>query len=282
LAWDVHFWLGKYTTQDEAGTAAYKTVELDTLLKGAPVQHREVQGYESDMFLGYFKNEIRLLDGGVDTGFRHVEPDKYEPRLLHLKGKKKVRVTQVPLSRDSLNSGDVFILDGGVNLYQFNGKQAGPMEKNKGAELSKAIADERKGLPKVHVIDEGGKLPAEFWKLLGGEGPIKSATEGGDDSETGTKGFEKTLYRLSDASGKLTFTKVKDVKRSSLDSNDVFVLDTGAEVFAWIGKKSSVGEKQKALQYAQDYLHQHNRPAHLPISRILEGGENEVFEASLH
>lgn len=280
LKWDVHFWLGKYTTQDEAGTAAYKTVELDDLLGGDPVQHREVQGHESDLFLSYFKNEIKLLDGGVDSGFKHVEPEKYKARLLHLKGKKRVRVTEVELSHKSLNSGDVFVLDKGLDIYQWNGSKAGPMEKMKGAQLCRALVDERKGRPKLRVLEETGKDLAEFWEGIGGQGPVASAEEGGDDSEAEKK-LEKRLFRLSDASGKLEFAEVSKgsaVKRNQLDSNDVFILDTGAEVFAWIGKGASVQEKKKAMTFAQDYLTKFNRPLWLPIARILEGGENQVFE----
>ena len=40
--------------QDENGTAAYKTVELDTFLDDGPVQHREVMGHESSLFKSYF------------------------------------------------------------------------------------------------------------------------------------------------------------------------------------------------------------------------------------
>jgi len=284
LAWDVHFWLGKHTSQDEAGTAAYKTVELDDLLNGAPVQHREVQGHESEMFMKYFNNQIRLMEGGVDSGFHHVEPEKYTPRLLHLKGKKRVRVTQVDLVAGSLNSGDVFILDAGLKLYQFNGRKSGPQEKMKGAQTSRAISDERKGLPQIFVIEEGekGSDSKEFWTAMGGEAAIKTAEEGGSDDDAENEGNKvRKLFRLSDASGTMTFSEVgsgSNIKRNQLDSSDVFIFDDGAEVFAWIGKKSSVEEKKKALSFAQDYLTKYNRPIWLPICRILEGAENETFE----
>lgn len=81
--------------QDEAGVAAYKTVELDDSLGGGPVQHREVQGHESKKFLSYFSKGIQYLAGGVETGFKHVDRDKFETRLLHVKGRRNVRVSQV-------------------------------------------------------------------------------------------------------------------------------------------------------------------------------------------
>lgn len=288
LKWDLHFWLGKHTTQDEAGTAAYKTVELDTLLDDGPVQHREVMGYESDLFLSYFPN-IRIMEGGVDSGFKHVEKEKYEPRLMHLKGKKKVRTMQVDKSVSSLNSGDVFILDLGEHIYKWEGKSAGMFEKNKGREVCDAIKTERKGKITIHNIREGDKDAdtQEFFKNLGGtvDSPIKSDKEGGDDKEFEEANAKvRQLWKLSDASGKMEFSKVSEgnaIKKSQLDTNDVFIFDSGAEIYAWVGKGASEKERFEAMVFAQQYLTKNKRPPQLPISRILEGGENPKFNEAI-
>eukprot|EP00947_MAST-08B_sp_MAST-8B-sp1_P005043 g5043.t1 len=88
LDYDIHFWIGGESSQDEYGTAAYKTVELDHFLQDRAVQHRETQEHESALFLSYFKGAQRLqiLAGGIESGFHHVEEEKVEPRLFQIKG----------------------------------------------------------------------------------------------------------------------------------------------------------------------------------------------------
>ncbi|XP_019503784.1 PREDICTED: gelsolin [Hipposideros armiger] len=62
LQYDLHYWLGNECSQDESGAAAIFTVQLDDYLNGRAVQHREVQGFESATFLGYFKSGIKYQD----------------------------------------------------------------------------------------------------------------------------------------------------------------------------------------------------------------------------
>jgi len=278
MLYNVHFWLGEHTTLDEAGTAAYKTVELDDFLNGLPVQYREVQGSESDKFLGLF-HKFEILSGGVETGFKHVEPEKYKPRLLHIKGKlNKTIVRQVPATTDSLNLGDVFILDVGLKLYTFQPSGAGAGEKATSTQLARAIDDQRGSKVEIFIFGENDNdANAQFfWQFLGGKKTVKSAAEGGSDTDLAEK---KRLFRVSDSSGTL---KVEEVKfdRKNLNTSDVFIVDAVNSIFVWIGKTASPQERRSGVQVAQSYLNdQPSRSKSIPIIRLLQGGENEEFEA---
>jgi hypothetical protein len=57
MYFDVHIWIGTESSQDEYGTAAYKMVEVDDFLGGVAVQHRQVQGHESEVSsFGFWAN----------------------------------------------------------------------------------------------------------------------------------------------------------------------------------------------------------------------------------
>jgi len=276
LRYNVHFWLGAETSQDEMGTAAYKTVELDDLLGDLPVQYREVQGHESSEFLSLFK-KFTILKGGIDSAFNHIKPTEYKPRLMHFKGNKEnCRVTEVKLDWHSLNDGDVFLLDNGLELIVWNGKTAGIHEKRKAQELTNALRDERNGKPVVKILD-GLEDHDTFWKTIGGKpkaGEIAPASS--DDVKVENT---KVLFQLSDSTGDLKITEVAkgSVKKTQLKSEDVFILDIGHTVFSWIGKGTTKKERANAIKYATDYLKNKGRPAYTPVVRVLQDAEPASF-----
>merc|ERR1712088_305446 len=64
----VHFWIGSQCSIDEQAVAAIKAVELDNLFGGLPIQHREVQGFESARFKDQFPDGIMIKKGGMEAG----------------------------------------------------------------------------------------------------------------------------------------------------------------------------------------------------------------------
>uniref|UniRef100_A0A6A7FZX5 Fragmin A n=1 Tax=Hirondellea gigas TaxID=1518452 RepID=A0A6A7FZX5_9CRUS len=280
LLYDIHFWLGSETTQDEMGVAAYMTVVLDDLLGTLPVQYREVQDYETDKFLNLWgkKGGIKILEGGIESGFNHIAPKDYKPRLMHVKGtKNSMRVREVPLSSKSMNHGDVFILDNGLDIVEWHGDNAGVFEKRRGREIVNSLKEERNYKAKSTICD-GTDDHETLWDIVGPASEIGTAESGGDDQKAAPE-QPNALFRLSDAGGSLEITEAGSgaLKKSMLDSADVFIVDVGVLLYCWVGSGASKNERRKGMKYATDFLAQNGRPMHTPIVKVIEGAEPADF-----
>ncbi|XP_045482618.1 gelsolin [Harmonia axyridis] len=284
--WDLHFWLGSKTSQDEAGAAAILAVHLDDALGGVPIQYREVQEHESQLFVSNFKSGIRYLPGGVASGFHHVDPDAFETRLFQVKGSRNVRVKQVDPKITSMNEGDCFILDVGKDIYVYIGTKSKRIERLKAITAANQIRDQdHAGKAHVHIIDEfSSENDVEaFFKNLGSgsRAEVRPESAGGDDLQ-----FESnqqrvaTLYRVSDSTGDLKVAPVgeKPFSQSTLDTNDCFILDTvDSNIFVWIGKKCNSNEKTNAMKIAESYLNTKSYPPWVNVQRIVEEAEPTAF-----
>ncbi|PPS07770.1 hypothetical protein GOBAR_AA12874 [Gossypium barbadense] len=278
LRHDIHYWLGKDTSQDEAGAAAVKTIELDAALGGRAVQYREVQDQETNKFLSLFKPCIMPQEGGVATGFKQVDEDEYKTRLLVCKGKQYV---QVPFARSTLNHENIFILDTQSKIFQFNGSNTSIQERAKALEAVQYIRDTyHDGKCDIATIEDG-KLMAdadsgEFWALFGGFAPLPRKTAARDEDTT--TGSHPTKKLLSVEKGKADPIEVDSLTRELLDTDKCYILDCGLEVYVWMGRNTSLDERKSASRVAEELLRDSDRPkSHL--IRVIEGFETITFRS---
>jgi len=295
LGHEIFFWLGSKTSQDEAGTAAYKTVELDEFLSGVATQYREIQQQPSDDFLALFPR-LKILSGGVQSGFRHVDTEA-EPKditmLLRIfkPTAGSVVVHEVEPTWQSLDNDDVFVLDKGDKIWVWQGQKCSPMEKAKAAQVVNDVT-----LAKhidVEVLSQAESRSKLVVDLLGGKDvnqtefraarPMSSPnSQRGESASSPTR----RLFRLSDASGRLSFDLVKDGQRiqpSDFNGQDVFLLDIGRAIWVWRGLGASEAEKASWINVAQSYIRQlqgssGGAGAHLiPLATVVEGNESPAF-----
>ncbi|XP_029287630.1 advillin isoform X1 [Cottoperca gobio] len=287
LCYDIHYWIGSQSTQDEQGAAAVYTIQLDEFLGSTPVQHREVQNHESDAFKGHFKQGVIYKKGGVATGMRHTETNTYNvKRLLHVKGKKRVIATEVEMSWTFFNLGDVFLLDIGKTIVQWNGPKCNKQEKLKGMLLAKDIRDrERGGRAEIRVIEgdaESGS-PQNMEILNGVLGNRSSVLTDGPPDETADQEQKAklTLYHVTDADGQMKVTEVasRPLVQDLLKHDDCYFLDQGGtKIFVWKGKKANKAERQVAMARALEFSKGKNYPITINVETVNDGAESALFK----
>ncbi|XP_078259380.1 villin-1-like [Rhinoraja longicauda] len=285
LTYDIHFWIGRTSSQDEQDAAAIYSGQMDDHLGGAAVQHRETQGYEAQTFRGYFKKGLIYKRGGVASGLKHVETNAYNvQRLLQVKGRKNIHATEVEMSWKSFNQGDVFLLDLGKLIVQWNAPHSNHMERLKAMQLAKDIRDrERGGRGQIAVVDGqnedgSGDLVRLMGFLLGERKEIKPAVP--DEVVDQQQRQSIKLYRVTDSDGNLVVQEVglRPLTQDLLHSDECHIVDQGGvQVFVWKGKRASQTERQSALTRALGFVTAKGYGPHINIEVENEGAESALF-----
>ncbi|KAG9351698.1 hypothetical protein JZ751_022949 [Albula glossodonta] len=237
---DLHMWIGEKSTRDEQVACAMLATQLDHFLGVDPVHHRQIQGYESPEFMNLFPRGVTYKVGGVESGFRKTQTDSAPvQRLYQIKGKRNIRAKQVEMSWDSFNKGDCFILDLGETIVSWIGSQANMFEKQKVREIALLIRDtERHGKAHITHVSEGEE-PPEMLQVLG---PMPKLKESIPEEDTQADiSNSASLYKVSDATGTMTLTKVSEKSpfgKDLLIRDDCFILDNGTngKIFVWKGE----------------------------------------------
>lgn len=260
-------------------------MNIDDLLGGKPVQHREVQGHESAEFSAMFTGNFVCLDGGVDSGFTKVVPEEYANRLLQVQKLPggDIRCTQVPLSAESLNKGDVFILDTGDNLFQWNGTYANPFERMKAGGQVQKIEEMREGDVNCVVIDGDDVMESpEFWEALGCEPTeIPDSAPPAEDAE---EEQDKKLFKIFDAEDGSGISielvaEGESISRDIVNSDSVWLLSAPPSAAIYAGKGASRTELMYFTYSTDELLKKAGLAPMIPVTTFSQNSPEDAFEA---
>ncbi|XP_035694685.1 protein flightless-1 homolog [Branchiostoma floridae] len=227
--------------------------KFESLFPGKLEVVRTHQQQENLKFLAHFKKKFI-----IHQGHRKDKPAEPQPSLFQIRANGSplcTRCIQIPAEGKLLNSEFCYILKvpfdndetNGI-VYVWIGRCSEPDEAKLVEDVSNDINPN--GSYSVQILNEGEEPENFFWVALGGR------TEYEEDAE-----FMRhtRLFRCSNEKGFFTVSeKCSDFCQDDLADDDVMLLDTGAEVFVWVGPTASQIEAKLAIKSAQVYI-QHLR-----------------------
>jgi hypothetical protein len=191
-----------------------------------------------------------------------------EPLTYHIQKGRLVKM------RDpgAFGRGDCYLVDAGMKIYLWIGPNSSVDEKFLTAASAVMSDTAREGKADIDRI-EGGNEPEEF-KALFDDFTLTDEDTEGILRKVQLETRDHKLWQVH-REGDETFFKEVDLDRSSLKSDDVFILDTFDDIYVWRGTGATAREKFDATMLARRY--DAERVGVQEIELIEEGQEPEEF-----
>ncbi|KAJ3214423.1 hypothetical protein HK099_006881, partial [Clydaea vesicula] len=164
-------WIGSEAEMDKRFCCAMFAVGLRDFLNTNTRIQRECHLEESEEFILLFDLSGKLLyrdvSEGTESGLFSAQPKQYCLRLYRVYGKRDIQLLLVEPSLKSLDKPFVYILDFGLEMYQWNGLLSTLTHQTKARMLIQKINKlERVGKAKVEELDQDQES-TRFKTLLG-------------------------------------------------------------------------------------------------------------------
>jgi len=167
----IWIWIGKDSTVDEQFTGAFIGDLMDKEREGEPDVETVWQGYEPPEFrqsVGAMRIVNKDLAKSILQKIPRTEREvvMYQVSSEEYETLNDIQFIQVPLSRDSLNSDDVFLIDTYDTVFVWQGKNCNVKEKVIAGRIARKFDAERVGVQEEVFIEEGEE-PEKLRELLG-------------------------------------------------------------------------------------------------------------------
>lgn len=183
----------------------------------------------------------------------------------------KGRLVKIP-EPGAFGRGDCYLIDAGLKIYLWIGPKSTADEKFLTAATAVMRDSERKGMADIDRI-EGGHEPPQFKALFDNFRLTDQDTEG-ILKKVQLQTHEHKLWRVRHERNETFFVEVP-LEKSSLKSDDVFILDTWDTIWVWRGERASAREKFDGNILARRY--DAERVGVQDVEIIEEGAEPKEF-----
>lgn len=282
----LHYWIGALACETDIKFVEGKAHDLDKIILTAERFSREIQNYESSVFMSLFPDGVVYIEGKSKMPLSKAAA--YDKRMYIVTGRKYPRAACVLPRREYLKPENTLILDGSPRMYVCMGHKTGYIERSRALRLVRKMQKQQKN-SKCHivVIDENDiQLNDAFTaKLEDSTFPMPSKESDGPTGN-GVNGQEievnQILYRVS---GDRVLYDMPEhsrrpLKHCYLVSRDSYLLYRGPHrtLYMWVGHRAMEAEVERALIRAKSFVASKGIPDSVPICRLREDHEPMEFK----